>query len=307
MQDLFDDGIFTPYDILIFWGKRGKGKSSLMGKFMSEFMRPENAQKRIEASLYKCRTKLQPADILIEPPEDHIVFCDTFFEDNGFKGKGRRPYSMSALNFGLPNEIHKDITPLPPYASLFLDEVQDLYDSHLGALPTFVTKGFELSRQPGYFVAVTCQRPIRISKDIRDIATFVEVVEMENMYIRGQVILTIWTVNIIYYNGDLERYIDSRDKTLINKSIKIMFRGNIFNCYDTDFFLPMFYKSFENQKIIYNKVERIEFSPEGFKKFNAARLIDIPDTFRGKKPQEKQKKVKQKEENPNDRERAEGP
>ena len=46
LQDLFDDDIFTPYDILIIWGGRGTGKSSLMGKLESEFMRPENAKKK---------------------------------------------------------------------------------------------------------------------------------------------------------------------------------------------------------------------------------------------------------------------
>lgn len=289
LQDLFDDGIFTPTELIIFWGKRGSGKSSLMGKFMSEFMKPAIAEERRALSQIKC-DKLRQADIMVSPPDDHIVFCDTFFEDNGFQGNQRRPYEISGLNCGLPNEIHKEIIPPIPYASIFLDEIQDLYDSHSGSLSTFVSKYFELSRQAGLFIGLACQRPIRVVKDIRDLATFVEVVNMEHMYIRGQITRTIWTVNIIYYNADLERYIDTRDKSLIARTIKIVFIGNIFTCYDTDFFLPMFYKGFENQVFIPFKVQRTEFSKEGFERYNANRIVDIPDTFRGKKPKDTKSK-----------------
>lgn len=288
VQELIDDKVISPTEIVIFWGKRGKGKSSLMGKFMSDFMKPEIAQRRIEMSWEKC-DKLRQADILIEPPEDHIVFCDTFFEDNGFRGEGRRPYEISALNLGMPNEKYLDIIPPVPFASIFLDEIQDLYDSHQGSIATFVSKWFELLRQVGVFMGMACQRPIRVSKDIRELAVFFELVEMEHMYVRGHITKTTWTVNVIYDNANLEKYLETRDKNLIDKTFKIMFRGNIFNCYDPDFFMPMFYKGFENQRFIFNKVERTEFSVAGFQRFNNKRIIDIPDTFRGKQQKQNNK------------------
>ena len=66
VQDLIDEGIISPTETIIFWGKRGKGKSSLMGKFMSDFMKPKNAQIRIDMSKPKCE-KLRRADIFVEP------------------------------------------------------------------------------------------------------------------------------------------------------------------------------------------------------------------------------------------------
>ena len=295
ISEIFEDKTISPTEMIIFWGKRGKGKSSLMGKFMSDFMKPSLAKDRIEISKYKCE-KLKQADVFIEPPEDHIVFCDTFFEDNGFQGKGRRPYEISALDLCLPNDIHPISQPVVPCASIFLDEIQDLYDSHQGSLSNFVSKEFELSRQVGIFVGMACQRPIRVAKDLRDLSIFFEVADMEHMYIRGNIISTIWTVNIIYENAVLEKYLDTRDKTLIDRTIKIVFKGNIFTCYDTDFFMPMFYRGFENQHFIFNKVERTEFSKEGFERYNKRRIIDIPDTFRGKRPTGKQPKKKDEKE-----------
>lgn len=288
VQDLIDEGIISPTETIIFWGKRGKGKSSLMGKFMSDFMKPKNAQRRIEASRVKCE-KLRSADILIEPQDDHIVFCDTFFEDNGFRGEGRRPYEISGLNLGLPNDKYKNIVPPIPYSCIFLDEVQDLYDSHQGSLATFVSKWYELLRQAGVFLGMACQRPIRVAKDIRDLAVFFEVAGMEHTYIRDKLVSTVWTVNIIYENANLERYIDSRDEVYIDRKIKLMFKGDIFECYDPDFFLPMFYKGFENQRFVYTKVERTEFTREGFERYNSKRIIDIPEAFRGKKEKELKK------------------
>lgn len=284
VQDMIDDGIISPTEIVIFWGKRGKGKSSLMGKFMSDFMKPKNAERRIEMSWVKCE-KLHQADILIEPPDDHIVFCDTFFEDNGFQGDGRRPYEISALNLGMPTDKYSNIIPPVPFASIFLDEVSDLYDSHNGNISTFLSKWFELLRQVGVFLGMACQRPIRVSKDIRDLAVFFELIDMEHMYIRGNIISTTWTVNIIYDNANLEKYLETRDKELVDRTVKIMFKGNIFECYDPDFYMPMFYRGFENQRIIFNKVERTEFTHEGFQKFHNKRIVDIPDAFRGKSKQ----------------------
>ena len=297
ISELFEDGIFSPYEIIIFWGKRGKGKSSLMGKFMSDFMKPQNAQPRIEDSKWRCE-KLRQAEIYLTPPEDHLVFCDTYFEDNGFQGNGRRPYEYSGLHFGLPNTIYKEIQPVVPCASLFLDEIQDLYDSHYGALPPYISKAFELSRQVGVFIAMACQRPMRVVKDIRDLATFVEVVGMEHMYIRDKIIKTIWTVNIIYDNAKFEKYDDTKDPKLIDKTIKIAFTGDIFSCYDPFFFMPLFYKGFEKQYFItYEKVEKTEFSTEGFDRYNSKRTIDIPKEFRGK---EDKKSKKEKTENKKD-------
>ena len=290
LKSLFEDKVISPTEIIVFFGKRGRGKSSVMGWFESQFMKPEIAKERIELSKMKCE-KLRQADIYITPPEDHLVFIDTYFEDNGFRGEKRRPYNFKGTDFVLPNETHKASMPVVPFASIFLDEVQDLYDSHIGAVQPFVSKAFELSRQAGLFIGMACQRPIRIVKDIRELAIFAEVVGHEEMYIRGEVIATIWTLNLIYENSDLERYLDTRDKQYIDRTIQIMFKGNIYSCYDPDYFFPMFYRGFENQMFVFEKVEKTDFSVSGMKKYNENRLIDIPETFRGKKEKKKKETV----------------
>lgn len=294
ISQLFDEGIISPTDILIVWGKRGKGKSSFMGKLQSDLMKPKNAKPRIELAKYKC-ARLRQAGINIEPPEDHLVFSDTFFEDNSLLGKQRRPYDTSALDFVIPNKIHTGGI-VCPCSCLFWDEIQDLYDSHNGSVPSFVSKAFELARQIGVFICMACQRPMRIVKDIRDLATFVEIVNVEYKYFRGLISETIWTLNIIYDNSQFEAYdSDKKNKEYIDRTIKLSFAGNIYKCYDPDYFMPMFYRGLEEITPVYSKVEKTEFSPDGFERYASHRVIDIPETFRGKKPKEQKSTPKQNE------------
>ena len=105
LQKIFEDEIFGPTDILIVWGKRGRGKSSLAGMFMSEFMRPRQARKDVKVANSIC-DKLNEAGFNLTPPQDHTVFCDTYFATKGFGRKKCSAYEFDGLDFGLPNEKH---------------------------------------------------------------------------------------------------------------------------------------------------------------------------------------------------------
>ena len=104
LEDIFADGIFTPYDTLVIWAKRGKGKSAFAAFLQTEFMRPAIADFFISKSKEKCE-KLKRAGIYVEPPSDHLVFNDTFCFD--YRNPNRIAYSIKATEIGIPNKIHK--------------------------------------------------------------------------------------------------------------------------------------------------------------------------------------------------------
>ena len=295
IEDMFEDGIFSPTEVIVIWGKRRTGKSSLAGKFMSEFMRPDIARRDVDTSRSIC-DKLNEAGYVIRPPNDHTVFCDTYFETKGFMRKNNSAYKFNGVGFGLPNEIHTT-SLLCPCGRYFLDETQDLFDSHLGALPTFITKAIELSGQYKLFLCFIAQRPKRLHIDIRDLAIFIEVVELRNVYNKYNILLaTYWVCNIIYDNAVLETYLSNKDPKLIDKTVVFKYKGNIFNCYDSNYFIPMFVRGKENEGLTLEKTTRTQFSVEYFKEYFKNRVIDIPETFRGKKPKEKPKKEEKQEE-----------
>ena len=242
--DMFADGLFSPTESIIIWGKRRKGKSSLAGKLMSEFMRPNIAKERLQTSNYIC-SKLNEAGYNIRPPSDHTVFCDTYFENKGFGRTNTSAYKFNSLGFGLPNDIHST-SLLCPAGCYFMDEIQDLFDSHLGALPTFITKAIELSGQYKLFLCFIAQRPKRIHIDIRDLSIFIEVVDLINEYSNfGFLQATYWVCNIIYDNANLETYLTNRDENLIDN-----IRNKTKNFVDSGGTFIMFSKSINNAKAL---------------------------------------------------------
>ena len=166
----------------------------------------------------------------------------------------------------------------------------------MGHLASFVSKAMELSRQPELFLMFALQRPMRLPQDIRDLTTFIEPVSKKHYYNKyGRLIRTEWVCNIIYKNANLERYLSTPDKVYVDKTIKIAFNGNIYRCYNPRYFLPMFYAKGENSKLkettlTLKKCSDAEFSPEGFKNFFDKHKVDLPDTYRGKKKKDKEKK-----------------
>ena len=293
IQGLFDDGIFTDTDIVIGWGKRGRGKSSGAGWFMSEFMKRKQAKKDVRESR-NIAEMLKPAGYCFETPDDHTVFCDTYFEKRGFLRKRTSAYRFNPIRWGLPNDVH-ETDLICPCGRYFFDEGQSAFDSHVSALAGFVTGGMELSRQAKLFLFITAQRPMRLHKDIRDLATFVEFTGVKKIYNKyGRIMAVEWKINIIYENGILEKYLETRDPNLIDKTIKLRYKGNIFKCYDTNYFLPMFYRKFQHTHVTFEKSKRTEFDEESFKEFFEHRVIDIPDTYRGKKQKESTNKTTEK-------------
>ncbi len=288
IKDIFSE-LFCPYEIVIFWGDRGQGKSSLAGKFMDELMKHKNAKHDVKKCAALCNKLNRDAGFSFTPPEDHLVFCDTsFIKTDKIRGD-REAYVFDPIAFGLPNDIHPT-DPTVPFGKYFFDEDMELFDSHQTSLATFVSKEFQLGRQLDIFACLCVQRPMDIHKILRDIAVFVECVEKENHYNKyGRLYETVWTCNIIYKNAILEQYLSSRDSKLIDKKVQFVYKGNIYRCYDDHFFLPMFFKGFENVDFKLEKSKRTEISRESFDNFEERRTVDIPDTYRGKKPKEKRK------------------
>lgn len=291
LQVLFDDGIIQHSDMLAFWGKRGAGKSSLMNTLAVWFMQPKNARQDIKLSQSLCE-QINQTGLNLKPPDDHLVFTNTFVKSIGPGLKRTSAYEFYDVEFGLPNSIHPTGL-LCPVGKYLFDENQDLFDSHMGHLASFVSKAMELSRQPELFLMFSLQRPMRLPQDIRDLTTFIECESKENFYNKyGRLIRTEWTVNIIYKNANLEAYLNNPDKQFVDRTIKIVFKGNIYKCYNSRYFLPMFYARNDETKLRettlnLTRCNDIEFSKQGFDDFYKKHKVDIPDTYRGKKPKKK--------------------
>lgn len=294
LQDIFDDGLLRHSDLVAFWGKTGAGKSSLKACFEVWFMQPKNARADLKLCAQLC-DQINNTGLNLQPPTDHLVFVNTYARSIGPKLKRTSAYEFYDVDFGLPNDTHPTglLCPVGKYS---FDENQDLFDSHMGHLATFVSKAMELSRQPELFIMLAMQRPMRLPQDIRELSTFIECVSKQSHYNKyGRLIRTEWTCNIIYKNANLEAYLNNPDMQFVDKTVKFVFYGNIYRCYNSRYFLPMFYARGENTKLkettlTLKRCEDAEFTPQGFKAFHEKHKVDLPETYRGKKKKEKEQK-----------------
>lgn len=280
LRDLFNDKIIAPTEILVIWAKRGRGKSSLAGWFESEFMKQTFARRDVARAKEICE-KLTPLGYNLRPPEDHCVFVDTSFEEKGWLSK-KSAYLFDPFRWGLPNDIH-ETDPTVPCGKYFFDEGQGVFDSHATAPATFVSGAMEFSRQLELFIAIMTQRPKRIHKDVRELSTFFEVVGSYPEFNKfGRIVSVTWEINIIYDEGKLCKYVEDRDASLIDKTIKIKYKGNIYQCYDHQRFLWEFFKFSPEKQFVLEKSRKIE-DEETLRESFKRRVIDVPDTYRGAK------------------------
>lgn len=300
LPEMFADGLIQHSDILVFFGKRGTGKTSLQTFFNVLFMQPRNAKADIRKSKALC-DRINMTGLSLRPPEDHLVFVDTYAESVGHGLKRNRAYEFSSLDFGLPNEKHPTglLCPVGKYS---FDEGQGKFDSHMGSLAIFLSMCMELSRHPELFIMIAMQRPKRLPLDIRDLSTFIEPIERKDVCNKyGRLIRTEWTCRIFYKNKNLEKYLDGdgEDDTLADKVVKFVFEGNIYRCYDANYFLPMFYVTqgtkTKSTTLELNKCKKTEYTQQGFDEFHTRHTVDIPDTYRGKV--DKDEKAKRRKDN----------
>ncbi len=289
LQQIFADELFNHSEILVFWGKRRKGKSSLKARFEVDWMQPRNAKADVRECAAICE-QINQTGLNLHPPKDHLVFVNTYAESIGPHLKKTKAYTFKDIEFGLPNATHPTglLVPIGKYS---FDESQDLFDSHMGQLATFVSKGVELSGQIGLTLMIAVQRPKRVPQDIRDLATFIECIsfkEIRNKY--GRIVRDEWVCNIIYDNANLEAYLGSRDKKYVDKTVKFVFNGNIRRCYNHRYFALMFYKRYEKTAVetdfTLERCSDVEYTPNGAKKYFDNHSIEIPETYRGKKKKE---------------------
>lgn len=286
IEDLFADGVITPTEIVVAWAKRGKGKSALAAWFQREFMKSAMAQRSVRIAQNLCN-ELNQAGYNLHPPKDHCVLVDTSFEEKTFFGK-RCAYRFNSKRWGLPNDKF-ETDPIMPGGQYFFDEGQKGIFNSKDKTDPHVSAACELSRQIDLFLFISTQRPKRIALDIRDLSVFFEVLPVHGVKSQyGHTIGAWWEVNLIYDNGNLESYLDSRDERLIDKTIIIYTPNNPWLWYDSKYFRYEFFKGFENKDFILEKCKQIESVDDLINHLSASTEAEEKD-----KPAERQKKALQ--------------
>lgn len=262
--------------ITVIYGLPGAGKGALMTKFVKDIYMTEGRQ-----ILRKCKEKVEEYNFLFNkklvPPERVPIYTDYEVKFKTGYEKFYSTYFLNGYYFGLEND-DVPVLHVPPYAKVFLTEVQRYYDSRKSAsLKPFISRLYEMHRHNNIEIYLDLQRLSLLDLNIRDLAKQIIFIEELTHQKDGEIILSsTWKCKKFASATDADRYFNDGAKTYENVTFK--YEGNIFKCYDSfsnkDKFIPNeSYKYLDHGNVTQENKKYFEFN--------------MPDYYRKQKPEEK--------------------
>jgi hypothetical protein len=267
--------------ITIIFGLPRVGKTALMTHFAVECMM--NPQAR--ADVRDCEgmvESLNAGGFHLTPPKDHLVFSDYYISAR----HGRYvSYHVNGFKFGLPNSVNEDVMFFPPFARFYLDEAQKYLNSRESStFSDYVSRAYELHGHNYHEITLISQRFKLIDLNVRELTRYIQVLGMKNFYTRGnrkkqrpKIRKSVWTC----------REFDTLDELEASKSgkgggriVKYAHNGNIFGCYNSTNYMPLFYAGRENKDFDLVKNISAGLDAESIKAFNAAYDFEAPENYR---------------------------
>lgn len=213
---------------------------------------------------------------------------------NPFRLGFKNPYVETHFNF--------------PYEAIGIDEAQIYLNSRMAQYyPAWQSRWYEAHGHNNLDIFLATQRPGLVDVNIRELASFVEVVNLKvKNDIYGDPCRLVWQVRSIPYARMYDKYVSSggQDKTCF-KEHEIVADYDVFSVYDSQSCKPKFYDGylkyvesdvqFDTSKIDYSSFALDDESAMSYIKYLETFKDDYPENFYVKKlisEEEKNKKVK---------------
>lgn len=258
-------------------GPPGYGKTSLMTSF---------AVSRMGVQRFKDIFAVKPlieglngGGFKLSVPE-HLVFSNYCIESKVFR---QTSYVTNGFYLGFANKKHPTQF-LPPYANLFIDEAQEIYNSRESTdFPDFASRFYEKHRHYGLEIYLACQRAKLIDLNIRGICDhFIEIINLEHSYSKyGFITESTWECLEFDNCFDHERYIESGNAHGVKRA-KYNYKGNIFDCYDSRGCFNMFLKDRYDEDFKLVKHRHYGIDTNSVKEYNRVHRYERPKTFSNK-------------------------
>ncbi len=170
-------------------------------------------------------------------------------------------YEIDAARLRIWSKENPNVVFTFPYQAIGIDEAQKYFSAYKELDPE-ICEFFEERRHNGLDIYMTCQRAIRIHKNIREISRFVEVLNVETVADRyGLHFKTIFTVREFPGNAEVEEYLEKHKKPAkgLYTERTVIAPYNVFETYDSrgcqaEFFRGNLNKDFSlKEKRVYSK------------------------------------------------------
>lgn len=186
------------------------------------------------------------------------------------------PYRLGFTNPYVP--VHFNL----PYEAIFISEAQKYLNSRMSVyFPDWQSRWYEQHGHNNLDIWLDTQRPMLIDVNIRELARFIEIVNLDIKYDRlGQPCRLQWTIRVIPNSQMFDRYMSSgkKDKDCYTEEV-VTANYNVFRCYDSRACKPKFYAGHFDEDIDYSVSNPPEDSLDGYIKFLEEFDDELPNNY----------------------------
>lgn len=197
---------------------------------------------------------------------NHCVASNYDMQLRKFGYTPRSPRRINPFRLGFSNpyvETHFSL----PYELYCIDEAQKYFNSRMALYyPDWQSRYFEQHGHNNLDFILATQRPMLIDPNIRDLAVFIEVVELETHFNDfGKPDKFSWDCRFIENSSALESYISSGKKDNdCYKSVDFTSTQNLYDCYNHQSCKPKFYDGHFDEDFDYMQSELLEGDIESY-------------------------------------------
>ena len=197
-------------------------------------------------------------------------------------GYQRRPSRIiNPFRLGFDNQFVKTHFNLP-YEAIGITEAQKYLNSRMSMyFPEWQSRWYEQHGHDDLDIFLDTQRPMLIDVNIRELAQFIEIVDLRLSYDRfGKVDALKWRIRKIENSQLFDKYLSSgkKDKTCYTEETVIA-EYNVFALYDSQSCKPKFYAGHFDEDFDYQESQPTEESLEGYIKYMEENDDEMPKNF----------------------------
>lgn len=229
-------------EVVIFFGPRGKGKSTLMGHFVDDYLKTQG-DKRWELSEQLIREENAERKSPLSFPDKPPIYTNTKYKNLKTRaGKDFEPFPIKGKEIGVTNdnESYKYLFPAPLIA---LDEAHKEFAAKGDSLPNGQLEFFMECRHDRIIMLLAAPRAVLINKDIRASGSrFIEPRKVINFFDGfKRLYKTTWYCREFLETSAIEEYISTNGKSDGYVETTYVHNGNIREICDSYAFKRRFY------------------------------------------------------------------